>query len=89
MRIEFNDAGFAELLTSAAVEALVEEQAQKLCAAANRVPSTTSPPASEPYYEVQDASDGQRARRRVRATSQRAVRHDTKTQALLRSLGDA
>jgi len=87
MRIAFNPAGFNELLTSAGAETLVDGHAQRMAAAANAVPSTTEPAATEPYYEVVEASDGKRARRRIRTTGPRASKHEAKTQALLRSLG--
>lgn len=89
VRITFNDNGFRELLTSAAVSATLKGHAERVCEAANSVPSTTAPAATEPYYEVQEASDSDRARFRVRAASRRAVRHEAKTQALLKGLGGA
>lgn len=86
MRIKWNEAGFRELLTSAGANALVEEHADRMAASANAVASTTEPAATEPYYEVEDGSDGKRARRRVRTTSARAAKHEAKTQALQKSL---
>lgn len=86
MRIEFNRQGFRELRTSAAAEALVEREANELAARANSVASTTDPAATEPYYEVQDGSDSDRARKRVRPTSARAARHEAKTNALQKAL---
>jgi len=89
VRITFNDNGFRELLTSAATTAMLKGHADRVCRAANAVPSTTVPAATEPYYEVQEASDSDRARFRVRAAGRRAVRHEAKTQALLKGLGGA
>lgn len=85
-RLQFNKSGFRELRTSAGVKALVEAEAEKVAARANEVPSTTDPEAAEPYYEVQDGTDGERARYRVRTNSRRAARHEAKTQALQRGL---
>lgn len=89
MRIVFHEAGFRELLTSAPVKALVKEHAEAIAERANAVPSTTSPAAPEPYYEVEDGTTD-RARYRV-ATAQgeqlkRNVRHEAKTQALQKSI---
>ncbi|MGB3480853.1 MAG: hypothetical protein WBB07_01385 [Mycobacterium sp.] len=86
MRIEFNAAGFRELLTSAGAQSLVDKHADALAGRANAVPSTTSPAATEPCYEVEDGSDGDRARRRVKTTGTRAARHEAKTQALQRNI---
>lgn len=86
VRIKFNSSGFNELLTSAGSKALVKEHADEMAIKANAVPSTTQPAAAEPYYEVQDGSDGKRARYRVRTTGDRAARHEAKTQALQKSL---
>lgn len=86
MDIKFNNAGFRELLTSAASESLVDKHAQELAAEANAVPSTTSPAHDKPYYAVTKASDSKRARRRVQADGARAMAHEAKTQALLRAL---
>lgn len=82
MRIEWNDAGFDQLLTSSAAQALVDQHAEALADRANAVASTTSPEATEPYYEVVDGSDEHRARRWVRTTGARAARHEAKTHAL-------
>lgn len=82
MRLEWNDAGFDELLTSPAAHALVDQQADAIAGRANAVSSTTSPPADEPYYEVVDGSDERRARRYIRTTGARAARHEAKTHAL-------
>lgn len=87
MRIKFNDAGFNELLTSAAANALLDEHAESMAERANAVPSTTDPAHTEPYYEIQDGSDGKRARRRIYADGGRAMAHEAKTQALQRALG--
>lgn len=89
MRIEFHEAGFKELLTSAGVKALVEKHANEIAARANSVASTTDPEATEPYYEVEDATTD-RARFRV-ATAQgeqlkRNVRHESKTSALQKAI---
>ena len=86
IRWKRNDAGFDALRTSAAAQALVRAEAEKLEAAANAIPSTTSPAATEPYYETQEAGDANRARYRVKTTGIRAVRHEAKTDALLRGL---
>ena len=86
MKIRFNNRGFDELRTSAGAQALVREHADKLAAAANAIPSTTTPAATEPYYEAHEAGDSHRARYRVATTSIRASRHEAKTHALLRGL---
>lgn len=86
VRIKVNRAGFRDLRTSAAVEALLEKQAQALAGRANAIPSTTDPAATDPYYEVEEASDRERARRRVRSAGPRAARHEAKTQALQKSV---
>jgi hypothetical protein len=86
MRIQFNNAAFRELRTSAAAKALLKEHADPMAARANSVPSTTEPAAGEPYYEVEEASDHERARYRIHPTSARAARHEAKTQALQKAL---
>jgi molybdopterin/thiamine biosynthesis adenylyltransferase len=86
IRLKFNKDGFRELRTSAGAKALVEAEAEKLAARANAVPSTTNPEAAEPYYEVQDGTDNERARYRVRTNSRRSARHEAKTQALQKGL---
>jgi len=87
IRIEFHEAGFRELLTSAGAKALVRGYAEDMAAKANAVPSTTSPAATEPYYEVkEDEADGDRARYRVRTMSDRAAKHEMKTQALQKAI---
>ena len=86
MRIKFNKAAFAELRTSAMANDLVDEQADATSGRANAIPSTTVPAATEDYYEVEDGSDAKRARRRVRTANPRAIRHEAKTQALLKGL---
>jgi hypothetical protein len=86
MRIEFHDRGFQELLTSAATKAEVKGHADTMAARANATPSTTEPAATEPYYEVQDGTDEKRARYRVRTASERAAKHEAKTQALQRNI---
>lgn len=86
VRIKFNEAGFRELLTSAGAQALVDEHAQRMASGANAVPSTTQPAHQGPYYEVENGSDGDRARRRVVTTDARAAAHEVKTHALLRQL---
>jgi hypothetical protein len=83
--IKFNSAAFKAILTSSAVKAKIKGLADDMAAAANSVPSTTSPAAKEPYYEVQDGTTD-RARYRVRTTGLRAARHEAKTQALQRNL---
>ncbi len=85
-RLEFHDAGFDELRTSAAAKELLKDAAEQMAARANAVPSTTQPAASEPYYDVEDGSDGKRARYRIRTTSARAAKHEAKTQALHKAL---
>lgn len=86
MRIKFHEAGFRELLTSAGAEALVQAEAERLAASANAVGSTTSPAHTLPYYVVEDASDDDRARRRVVTDGPRAAAHEARTQALERGL---
>lgn len=87
MRIEFHQAGLNELLTSSAAKSLLHEQADAMLERANAVPSTTDPANAEPYYEVEDGSDGKRARLRIHPTSARAAKHEAKTQALQKALG--
>lgn len=86
IRFRINEAGFDALRTSAAADALVREKAEKVAAAANAIPSTTSPAATEPYYEVEEAGDNRRSRYRVRTTGLRSSRHEAKTQALQKGL---
>lgn len=86
MKITFNNAGFDALRTSPAAQALAKEHAEKIAAAANAIPSTTTPAATEPYYETHEAGDEHRARYRIATTGARASRHEVKTQALLRGL---
>lgn len=86
VRITFRSAGFRELLTSAAAKALLTKQASEIAIAANAVPSTTEPAATEPYYRVEDASDGKRARVRIVTANSRAARHEAKTLALQRNM---
>lgn len=86
MKFRRNEAGFDALRTSAGANALVRAAAERVEAAANAIPSTTTPAATEPYYEAYDASDENRARYRVATTSIRASRHEAKTDALLRGL---
>jgi hypothetical protein len=88
-RIQFHEAGFEALLTSAATKAVVKKPADAMAEKANAVASTTDPAATEPYYEVEDGTTD-RARYRV-ATAQgdqlkRNVRHEAKTQALQKSI---
>ncbi|MCC9182569.1 hypothetical protein [Mycolicibacterium mageritense] len=85
MRIQVNHAGFRELLTGAAAQSLLDEQAERVASEANSVPSTTNPPHDEPYYRIEDGSDADRARRRIIADGARAMAHEAKTQALLRA----
>lgn len=87
MRITFNDAGFDELLTSAGAIALVKKPAEEMASRANADPSTTKPAHDEPYYQIEDGSDGHRARFRVYAAGARASQHEAKTNALQRALG--
>lgn len=87
MRIQFNDAGFRELLTGDYAKSLVKKEAEQLEERANAVPSTTSPAHDKPYYVSEDGSDGERARYRVRADGARAMRHEAKTNALQKALG--
>ena len=86
MKFRRNDAGFDQLRTSPAAQALIKAEADNLEAAANAIPSTTSPAATEPYYETYEAGDESRARYRVVTTGPRAARHEAKTDALLRGL---
>jgi hypothetical protein len=85
MKFRRNDAGFDQLRTSAATDAWAKSKAETMAELANAVPSTTDPAATEPYYEVVEWGDEHRAKYLVRATSPRARRHETKTQALLRA----
>ncbi|MEC4616197.1 hypothetical protein [Tsukamurella tyrosinosolvens] len=84
--IDFHSEGFRELLTSEGVDALVNLHAHRIAAGANATPSTTNPPHDRPYYTVEEASDGDRARRRVASDGARAAAHEAKTHALLRQL---
>jgi len=86
MKITFNDAAFAALRTDAAANALVRGKAEKIAAAANNSPPTTDTPLEEPYYEVHEAGDENRARYRIATTSRRASRHEAKTFALQQAL---
>lgn len=86
VRIKINEAGFRELLTGAAAQGLLDEVAESVADKANSVASTTSPPYDEPYYEITDGSDEERARRRIIGTGARAMAHEAKTQALLRAI---
>lgn len=86
MRIQFKKAGFRELRTSAAADAILDREADAMSGRANGVPSTTDPAATEPYYKVFDASDDDRARRRIATTSTRAAKHEGKTDALQKAL---
>lgn len=86
VRVKFSEAGFRALLTGAGSQGLVEEHAERVAAAANAVPSTTSPAHDQPYYKIEDGSDAKRARRRVVSDGARAAVHEAKTQALLRAL---
>ena len=83
MKFVANNAGFAELRHSYKAE--IKSRADRMEAAANAIPSTTSPAATEPYYETHDASDEDRPRFRVATTSLRASRHEAKTFALQRA----
>ena len=86
IRFEFDPAGFRDLLTSSEAKAELNRRARSMATRANAVPSTTEPAATEPYYEVVDASNRDRARVRVQTTGARSVRHENKTHALLREL---
>ncbi len=86
MDIKFNAAGFQELLTSAGAESLLDEHSEQVTERANAVPSTTSPAATEPYYKAYEASDANRARRRIVTVGQRAIQHEAITNALQRSI---
>ena len=86
MKIKFNNKGFDELRTSAGAQALVKQHADRIEAAANAIPSTTTPAATEPYYESHEAGDEHRARYRIATTGARASRHEAKTFALNRAL---
>ena len=84
MRIRFNQNAFREIRHSA--DGLVKNEADELAQRANSVPSTTDPEATEPYYEVQEASDADRPRYRVRTTGDRSAKHEAKTNALQRNI---
>lgn len=86
IRTEINEAGFRELRTSAGVHRILEEQADPMASRANAVPSSSGREPDKPYYKVSDASDADRARKRVHTTGARAARHEAKTQALQRSI---
>lgn len=86
IRFKPNYPGFNALRTSAAADSLVKAKAESIESAANAIPSTTSPAATEPYYEAKEAADAKRARYRVVTANVRAQRHEVKTQALLRGL---
>lgn len=86
MKIEFHSEGFRELLRSGAARKLLAEKAAPITQQANAVPSTTEPAATDPYYRTRDVTDNQRAKRRIETTGPRSVRHEHKTQALLRQI---
>ena len=86
VELKFHSDGFQELLTSDYAKAQLDKQARRIAAAANAVPSTTTPAHDEPYYRTEDASNSQRARVQIKTTGPRSVRHEHLTQALLRSL---
>lgn len=86
VKIDFNKAGFRQLLTSASARSELRKHGRRIREGANAIPSTTAPAATEPYYEMVDGPSEDRARVRVQTTSSRAVRHERKTQALLRNL---
>lgn len=79
-RIVMNEA-VLESLAAAAVEKAADGVAER----ANAVPSTTSPAATEPYYEAHEDNqhEGQFV---VWTANPRAMRHEAKTDALLRAL---
>lgn len=89
MRIQFNESAFDDLLTGSYANSVLDEHAEPMLDRANDVSSTTDPAATEPYYEMEDGSDGKRARRRIRAAGARAMRHEAKTNALQKALGGA
>jgi hypothetical protein len=74
-KIEFNSAGFRELLTSAGP--VLDEHAETIAGKAN---------ADGDHYEVTDGSDNNRARRRIVTKDHAARVHEAKTQALQRSI---
>ena len=86
MKFRINEAGFDQLRTSGQAQSEVKERADRIAAAANAIPSTTDPAATEPYYKSYEAGDENRARYRVATTSIRASRHEAKTFALQRGL---
>ena len=83
MRFVANNAGFAALRHSYKSE--IKSYADRMEAAANAIPSTTDPAATEPYYETYDASDEDRPRYRVAPVNIRAQRHEARTFALQRA----
>ncbi len=83
MRFVANNAGFAALRQSYKSE--IKSYADRMEAAANAIPSTTDPAATEPYYKTYDASDGDRPRFRVVTANIRAQRHEARTFALQRA----
>lgn len=87
MRIKFHDAGFDALLSGSFANSVLDEHADPMLERANSVPSTTDPAHGQPYYEMEDGSDDKRARRRIRAAGARAMRHEAKTNALQKALG--
>ena len=89
MKVTFHQDGFDELLTGSYANSLLDKEAEPMLDRANDVSSTTDPAATEPYYEMEDGSDGKRARRRIRAAGARAMRHEAKTNALQKALGGA
>lgn len=84
-KFKFNYPAFVELRTSSGARELVEREANRIAGDANAIASTTDPAATDPYYEIQDGSTD-RARLRVRAASRRAVRHESTTNALQKSM---
>ena len=88
IKFEWNDAGFAELRTSAGAKALIQKHAKKVADAANAIPPTTDEPHDGDYFAAHDASDAKRARARVTTTDVRSMRHEARTQALEKGLAN-
>jgi hypothetical protein len=86
VRFKRNEAGFNALRTSPVYKAMLKGHADRIESAANAIPSTTTPAATEPYYETYDASDERRSRYRIATANLRAQRHEARTFALNRAL---
>lgn len=86
IEVQFHEAAFEAILTSAGAQNLVREKAEEIAGRANEVASTTSPAHTGDYYQAEDGTTD-RARYRVRTDGARAARHEAVTNALLNATG--